>query len=275
MTVFVDEGVDKNNDGVDDAYVIYSSEMNAKLYVSLLNKDYTGPAAAGDTADDTQMAARIVSDNSREAPAVFKFDGWYYLITSGTDGWNSTAHVYYRSQNLLSGWEKMGNPAKDDTGKCFDTQVTWVLPVDAETGKFIYMGDRWNGSNLTDSRTIWLPLQVTGDHTLSILNRSHWTCLLYTSHARDKSIFMDGGKAYLIAAGNEEGESANRTIYIHQLTSDWEAVDTEAGVIAKVFEGGFREAPVVIKDQGIYYMFASQAAGWLPSKTAYIRCPDP
>ncbi|RZS94435.1 family 43 glycosylhydrolase [Cuneatibacter caecimuris] len=175
MTVFVDEGVDKNNDGVDDAYVIYSSEMNAKLYVSLLNKDYTGPAAAGDTADDTQMAARIVSDNSREAPAVFKFDGWYYLITSGTDGWNSTAHVYYRSQNLLSGWEKMGNPAKDDTGKCFDTQVTWVLPVDAETGKFIYMGDRWNGSNLTDSRTIWLPLQVTGDHTLSILNRSHWT----------------------------------------------------------------------------------------------------
>lgn len=41
MTVFVDTGVDKNNDGADDAYVIYSSEMNAKLYVSLLNKDYT------------------------------------------------------------------------------------------------------------------------------------------------------------------------------------------------------------------------------------------
>lgn len=48
MTVFVDTGVDKNNDGADDAYVIYSSEMNAKLYVSLLNKDYTGLAAEAD-----------------------------------------------------------------------------------------------------------------------------------------------------------------------------------------------------------------------------------
>lgn len=50
MTVFVDTGVDKNNDGADDAYVIYSSEMNAKLYVSLLNKDYTGLAAEADQA---------------------------------------------------------------------------------------------------------------------------------------------------------------------------------------------------------------------------------
>lgn len=175
MTVFVDEGVDSNNDGVDDAYVIYSSEMNAKLYISLLNADYTGPIAAGDTAEaGTQYASRILSDNSREAPAMFKYDGWYYLITSGTDGWNSTAHIYYRSQNILSGWEKVGNPAVDDTGKCFDTQVTYVIPVDAENGKFIYMADRWNGNDLSDSRTVWLPLQVNDDHTIGILNETNW-----------------------------------------------------------------------------------------------------
>ena len=94
MTVFVDTGVDKNNDGADDAYVIYSSEMNAKLYVSLLNKDYTGLAAEADQADATEFAARIVSDDSREAPAVFKYNGYYYLLTSGTDGWNSTCLLY-------------------------------------------------------------------------------------------------------------------------------------------------------------------------------------
>ena len=175
MTVFVDTGVDKNNDGNDDAYVIYSSEMNAKLYVSLLNKDYTGLAAEADRADDTQFAARIVTDNSREAPAMFKYGGYYYLITSGTDGWNSTAHIYYRSKNVLSGWEKIGNPAKNDTGKMFNTQVTYVLPVDAENGKFIYMADRWNGSNLTDSRTIWLPIQMNTDSTLSVLGEKNWT----------------------------------------------------------------------------------------------------
>lgn len=175
MTVFVDEGVDSNNDGVDDAYVIYSSEMNAKLYVSLLNADYTGPIAEGDTAEaGTQYASRILSDNSREAPAVFKYDGWYYLITSGTDGWNSTEHIYYRSQNIFSGWEKVGNPAVDDTGKCFNTQVTYVIPVDAENGKFIYMADRWNGNDLSDSRTVWLPLQVNDNHTIGILNETNW-----------------------------------------------------------------------------------------------------
>ena len=175
MTVFVDTGVDKNNDGADDAYVIYSSEMNAKLYVSLLDKDYTGLAAEADQADNTQFAARIVTDNSREAPAMFKYGGYYYLITSGTDGWNSTAHIYYRSKNVLSGWEKIGNPAKNDTGKMFNTQVTYVLPVDAENGKFIYMADRWNGSNLTDSRTIWLPIQMNTDSTLSVLGEKNWT----------------------------------------------------------------------------------------------------
>lgn len=184
MTVFVDQGVDNNQDGVDDAYVVYSSEMNAKLYVSLLNADYTGPIAEGDTAEQgVESAYRILSDNSREAPAIMKYDGWYYLITSGTDGWNSTAHIYYRSQNMLSGWEKVGNPALDDTGKCFDTQVTYVLPIDAENGKFIYMGDRWNGDNLTDSRTIWLPIQVNSNHTISILNKSYWTWDLLDSLA--------------------------------------------------------------------------------------------
>ncbi len=175
MTVFVDTGVDKNNDGADDAYVIYSSEMNAKVYVSLLNKDYTGLAAEADQADATEFAARIVSDDSREAPAVFKYNGYYYLLTSGTDGWNSTAHIYYRSKDMLSGWEKVGNPAKNDTGKMFNTQVTYVLPIDAEAGKFIYMGDRWNGDNLTDSRTVWLPIQMNTDNTVSVLGEQDWT----------------------------------------------------------------------------------------------------
>src|SRR5699024_11649084 len=62
------------------------------------------------------------------------------------------------------------------SGKCFNTQVTYVLPIDAEAGKFIYMGDRWNGNNLTDSRTVWLPLQVNPDtHTIAILGESDWT----------------------------------------------------------------------------------------------------
>ena len=50
-----------------------------------------------------------------------------------------------------------------------------MLPIDAEAGKFIYMGDRWNGDNLTDSRTVWLPIQMNTDNTVSVLGEQDWT----------------------------------------------------------------------------------------------------
>ena len=39
---------------------------------------------------------------------------------------------------MLSGWEKVGNPAKNDTGKMFNTQVTYVLPIDARRQVHLY-----------------------------------------------------------------------------------------------------------------------------------------
>lgn len=47
MTIFIDKGHDVNGDGVDDAYAVYSSEENAYMQITLLNKDYTGPAEEG------------------------------------------------------------------------------------------------------------------------------------------------------------------------------------------------------------------------------------
>ena len=37
------------------------------------------------------------------------------------------------------------------------------------------MGDRWNGDNLTDSRTVWLPIQMNTDNTVSVLGEQDWT----------------------------------------------------------------------------------------------------
>lgn len=41
MNLFIDFGNDVNNDSVDDAYTIYSSEENNTLYMARLNSDYT------------------------------------------------------------------------------------------------------------------------------------------------------------------------------------------------------------------------------------------
>lgn len=93
--------------------------------------------------------------------------------------------------------------------------------------------------------------------------------------ARDKCVFVDDDNtAYLVAAGNESGEGANRTMYIHKLTKDWTNVDESQGYVAKLFEGQYREAPAMVKVDGVYYLFTSKAAGWLPSQGMYASTKD-
>ncbi|MEY8357148.1 InlB B-repeat-containing protein [Lachnospiraceae bacterium 54-53] len=185
MNVFLDD-TDIDRNGIKDAYAIYSSEENAKMYISLLNEDYTGPATEGteqyiELEDGTEVqafATRVLPDNSREAPAVFKYNGYYYMITSGTSGWNPNKAIYYRSQHIFGPWEAMGDPCEGGSGTTFRSQSTCVIPLDADSGQFIYMGDRWrtegNSSALWFSSYVWLPVQITSDHRIELKDVSNW-----------------------------------------------------------------------------------------------------
>lgn len=85
---------------------------------------------------------------------------------------------------------------------------------------------------------------------------------------RDMSIFVDDdGQGYLVAASNVSGQGANATLYIFKMNEDYTDV-TE--IVAKVMEGGYREAPHIVKRDGFYYFFFSQAAGWYPSRAGYV-----
>ncbi|HKX27659.1 MAG TPA: discoidin domain-containing protein, partial [Blastocatellia bacterium] len=85
---------------------------------------------------------------------------------------------------------------------------------------------------------------------------------------RDDFLFKDtDGTAYFIAASNKNG-GANDTMAIFKLTSDYLAVDSSAGM-TWVFDGAFREAPIVLKNGSTYFLLTSQAAGWFPSQGAY------
>ncbi|WP_413375809.1 immunoglobulin-like domain-containing protein [Alkalihalobacillus sp. 1P02AB] len=183
MTVFVDDASGLNDSGVYNAYVVYSSEMNQEMYVSLLNSEYTGPAVeGGDAVPGEHYNYRVLPDKHREAPAIFYFDGYYYMLTSGADGWNSTDVIYYRSESMIlptgEQWEKVGDPFAEQGTKGNDSQPTSIISVDDEKGQFIYMGDRWsvtgNGSAGSDSRYVWLPIQVGSDNTIRIENEDSW-----------------------------------------------------------------------------------------------------
>lgn len=91
---------------------------------------------------------------------------------------------------------------------------------------------------------------------------------------RDMAIFFDDDAdhtGYLIAAANTKGQGANATMYIFRMSKDYSDV---TAVVKKLFADQYREFPNMIKKNGYYFLFTSQAAGWYPSSGAYAVTKD-
>ncbi|KAI0493169.1 hypothetical protein KFK09_027445 [Dendrobium nobile] len=149
MTIF------KDDDG--KAYLIYSSEENSELHVSPLTDDYL---------DVTDQMRKILIGQHREAPALFKHKGTYYMITSGCTGWSPNRAMAHAAEEVMGLWETIGNPCvggnKIFQMTTFFAQSTFIVPLSGLPGVFIFMADRWNPADLRDSRYVWLPLTVGG-----------------------------------------------------------------------------------------------------------------
>lgn len=144
MTLFGDD------DG--KAYLIYSSEDNKTMQVCLLTDDFLAP---------TSSYKRILIGANREAPALFKFQKKYYLITSLCTGWDPNKALFASAENMLGTWTMGGNPCTGpDSDSTYHAQSTFVIPVAGRTNDFIFMADRWNKTDLEHSSYIWLPLKV-------------------------------------------------------------------------------------------------------------------
>lgn len=142
MTVFRDD------DG--KAYLVYASENNNTMQVCLLSKDYLSP---------TPAYRRILIGQNREAPAVFKSKGKYYLITSLCSGWDPNPARLAVADSMLGEWVQGGNPCVGrDSATTFHSQSAYVLPLGEE--KFMFMADRWNKTDLQRSGYLWLPFAV-------------------------------------------------------------------------------------------------------------------
>jgi hypothetical protein len=137
----------KDDDG--KAYLIYSSEENNTMQVCLLSSDYLKPA---------KTYSRILVNRRREAPALFKDNGKYYLITSSCTGWSPNAATYAVADHPLGPWKEFGNPCQGPSAETtYEAQSTFVLPT---KDGYIFMADRWNKLGLEKSTYIWLPLKV-------------------------------------------------------------------------------------------------------------------
>jgi beta-xylosidase len=143
MTVFVDD------DG--KAYHIYSSEENLTLHIAELSDDYQS---------HTGKYIRIIPAGHNEAPAIFKKDGRYFMITSGCTGWRPNAARLLTATSIWGPWEQKPNPWQGEQADIsFDSQSTFIFPLAGKKDAFVFMADRWRPRNPSDGRYIWLPLE--------------------------------------------------------------------------------------------------------------------
>ncbi len=144
-----DQTVFQDDDG--KAYRIYSSENNDTTYISLLTDDYLRHSG---------RFARVFQKRRMEAQAVFKRAGKYWFIASDCTGWDANPARSAVADSIWGPWTELGNPCRGPgAAATFGAQSAFVFPVAGKTNAFIFMADRWNKTNLVDSRYVWLPLQ--------------------------------------------------------------------------------------------------------------------
>ncbi|MEU8691696.1 RICIN domain-containing protein [Streptomyces sp. NPDC048665] len=152
MTTFVD------TDGT--AYLVSSANDNYDLNIYRLTADYTGIDS---------LVANPWPGGHREAPALFRRNGVYFMLTSGATGWSPNQQQYATATSLAGPWTSWSNVG-DSTA--YGSQTAYVLPVQGSSGtSYLYMGDRWGnsfGGTVDDSRYVWLPLTFPAATSMSM-----------------------------------------------------------------------------------------------------------
>ena len=158
MTLFADD------DG--KAYHIRSAESNSVVHISELTDDYL---------DFSGKYVRAFVGRKMEAHAIFKKDGLYYYMGSGTTGWAPNPARSAVAPSIWGPWTELGNPCPGEgAATTHESQSTFIFPVLGKKNAFIYMGDRWRPENAIDGRYVWLPVDFE-DNKFKIRWQDEWT----------------------------------------------------------------------------------------------------
>lgn len=159
MTLYVD------NDG--HAYHIFSSEENYTLHIAELTDDYLHHSG---------RYTRVAPGGQNEAPAIFKHNGTYWMITSGCTGWAPNEARMFSAPSIWGPWTQHPNPCRGPQAeKTFNGQSTFILNIEnsqlfkreASQGakqsssqiQYLFLADIWRPRHPSDARYIWLPIE--------------------------------------------------------------------------------------------------------------------
>ena len=195
QTLFLD------SDG--QAYHIYSTNMNSNTNCERLSDDFLTP---------TEGYAVQLKGRRYEAAAIFKVGELYWGVFSGCTGWDPNPGRFMWTYDLMNEtWQAPADfRASDgstginfcvDNGKnnSYQSQSNYVFPVPGRDKCFIYMGDRWNSSNIQSSKHIWLPLSVRSGYP-TVRWYDSWDLSVFDEMYRMKRMKepVDGAEVYLL-----------------------------------------------------------------------------
>lgn len=110
---------------------------------------------------------------------VFEVGSTYYMVGedkirgnlfSDVACYSSTDLAHWTRQNNALGQQSSGDLTADRIverpkvgSNTFNSQTSFVLPVTGTQGTtYVYIGDRWNSSDLYSSSQVWLPMTISG-----------------------------------------------------------------------------------------------------------------
>ncbi len=147
-TLFLDD------DG--SAYFFSSARENYDMIMYRLTDDFL---------DVKEPVATLWPGGHREAPAIVKRRGYYFMITSGCTGWAPNQAKYAVAKSIRGPWSELTNIADNTT---YHSQSTYILPVNGTKETSYLYGDRWDGKEYFNSKYIFLPLTLNNDTTMEM-----------------------------------------------------------------------------------------------------------
>jgi hypothetical protein len=219
----------RDDDGT--AYMASAARDNADLNLYRLTPDYLGISS---------LVGTLWPGSFREAPAIFKRNGVYFMLTSAATGWSPNQQKFATASSISGPWSGLQNVG-DTTAS--DSQTAYVLPVSGSSGtSYLYLGDRWAGAwggPVNASQYVWLALRFPSNTSMTMA----WSPQLTIDTAAGTITPGTGGTSTLVARHSGKcldvtsGSGGNGTA-VKQFTCNgganqrWEAVDAGGGFVS-------------------------------------------
>lgn len=111
--------------------------------------------------------------DGREGPAVFEREGVYYLVTSGTSGWEANQGMYRTAPAITGPWSELRLLGDETT---YGSQPDFVFAVQGSARTtYVYAGGRHIRADLGSSTYVWLPCKFSDDASLTLDYYASWS----------------------------------------------------------------------------------------------------